>query len=116
MRRIIFYKTSAGDSPVGEFIGSLPSKTRQKIAWVLKIVREMPIVNRQYFKKLTGTKDIWEVRIEFGNDTYRILGFFDQGDLVILTNAFAKKTEKTPMNEIKVAEERKRDYERRKDG
>lgn len=116
MRRIIFYKTASGDSPVEEFIGSLPSKTQQKIAWVLKIVKELPVVNRQFLKKLAGTKDIWEVRIDSGSDTFRILGFFDRGDLVILTNGFAKKTGKTPPKEIKLAEERKSDYERRKDG
>jgi phage-related protein len=116
MRRIFFYKTSGGDSPVEEFIESLPGKVQQKIAWVLKIVRELPVVNRQFLKKLSGTKDIWEIRIDSGSDTFRILGFFDRGDLVILTNGFAKKTEKTPLKEIKLAEERKSDYEERKDG
>ncbi len=36
------------------------------------------------------------------------------GNLVILTNGFAKKTQKTPPEEIELAEKRKKDYLRRK--
>jgi phage-related protein len=76
----------------------------------------MDVVPLQYFKKLAGREDIWEVRAQFGSDDYRLLGFFDGGALVILTNGFAKKTQKTPTQEIELAIRRKRDYlARRKD-
>jgi len=52
------------------------------------------MVPKQYFKNLEGTQDIWEVRADLGNDAFRLLGFWDQGRLIILTNAFAKKTQK----------------------
>ena len=116
MREVIFYKTQKGDRPVESFLRSLNSKQRKKVAWALKLVRETPIVSRQYFKKLVGTDDIWEVRVDFGNDTFRLLGFMDKGNLVILTNGFAKKTEKTPPNEIKIAEQRKKEYESQRNG
>ena len=74
----------------------------------------MPMVPRQYFKKLEGTDDLWEVRANFGGDAYRLLGFWDAGRLIILTNGFAKKTQKTPAREIEIAEQRKRDYFNRK--
>lgn len=74
----------------------------------------MPMVPRQYFKKLEGTVDLWEVRAEFGGDAFRLLGFWDAGNLVILTNGFAKKTQKTPAREMEIAEQRKRDYLDRK--
>lgn len=83
---------------------------------MLKIIRELPFVSKQYFKKLIGTDDIWEVRIDSSSDTFRILGFLEKGNFVILTNAFAKKTEKTPPSEIRLAEQRKKDYESRKNG
>ena len=116
MRQIIYYKTAAGDSPVDDFLRSLTVKQFEKVTWVLKIVREVPLVSRQYFKKLVGTDDIWEVRIDSGSDTFRILGFMEKGNFVVLTNCFAKKTEKTPSNEIRLAGQRKADYERRKNG
>lgn len=96
------------------FLDSLNGKQADKITWVLSLVEDLSFVPKQYFKKLSGTDDIWEVRVEFGNDIFRLLGFFDSGNLVILTNGFAKKTQKTPAKEIVVAEERKRDYLSRK--
>ena len=114
MRKVIFYKTESGDSPVQEFLYSLTVKNRKKIAWVLGAVRDLPFVHRDYFKKLTGTDNIWEVRIVSGNDTFRLLGFMEKGNLVILTNGFVKKTERTPPSEIALAEKRKKDYESRR--
>jgi len=116
MRRIIYYKTSNGASPIDDFLDSLSSKQFEKLAWVLKLVREMPFVPKQYFKKLIGTDDIWEVRIDSGSDTFRILGFLERGNFVVLTNGFAKKAERTPSNEIRIAEERKKDHESRRNG
>ena len=36
--------------------------------------------------------------------------FFDEGDLIVLTNCFLKKTQKTPRKEIKFAERLKNEY------
>lgn len=78
--------------------------------WVLKVVQELPRVPQQYLKKLGGPEDLWEVRAEFGGDAFRLLGFWDAGRLIILTNGFAKKTQKTPEREIALAQQRKRDH------
>src|SRR5690606_28802740 len=114
MREVIHYKTENGDDPIKEFLDSLSGKQAAKVTWVLALVEDLPIIPKQFFKKLVGTDDIWEVRIDLGNDTLRLLGFFDRGNLVVLTNGFMKKTQKTPQNEIKIAEARKRDYLRRR--
>ena len=68
------------------------------------------MVPRQYFKKLVNTDDIWEVRVQLGNNIFRLLSFLDGNELVILTNGFVKKRQKTPLQEIALAEQRKRDY------
>ncbi len=73
------------------------------------------MVPKQYFKELEGTQDIWEVRAALGNDAFRLLGFWDQGQLIILTNAFAKKSQKTPARELTLAEQRRADYLSRKE-
>ncbi|MFZ1977051.1 MAG: type II toxin-antitoxin system RelE/ParE family toxin, partial [Bacteroidota bacterium] len=41
-------------------------------------------------------------------------GFFDDGRLIILTNGFSKKTQKTPVKEIKIAEQRRSEYLQRR--
>lgn len=110
MRTVSFYRLSNGSSPIEEFLDSLSGRQAQKILWVLQLVEELKVIPRQYFKKLVGREDIWEIRIQFGNDIFRMLGFFDGGTLLILTNGFAKKTQKTPPNEIALAVRRKEEY------
>lgn len=110
MREVIFYKTVKGNSPVEEFLDSLTAKQAQKVTWVLQLVETLPLIPKQYFKKLDGTNDIWEVRIDQGGNTFRLLGFFDKGNLVILTNGFTKKSHRTPETEIDIAHQRKAEY------
>lgn len=114
MREIIFYRTDSDKCPIEEFLDSLSGKQAQKVLWVLRLIQELDIVPSQYFKKLVNTDEIWEVRVQVGNNTFRLLGFFDSDNLVILTNGFAKKTQKTPPQEIDLAEQRKKDYLNRK--
>jgi phage-related protein len=114
VRSIVFYRTTTGASPVKEFLDSLNGKQAQKVLWVLRLVEELPTVPKQYFKKLAGTEDIWEVRVQYGSDIFRLLGFFHEGQLIILTNGFIKKSQKTPETEIALAEKRKQDYLRRR--
>jgi len=110
MRTVDFYHFPNGQSPVEEFLDSLTGKQAQKVLWVLQLIEELDVVPRQYYKKLVDSEGIWEVRVQFGNDIFRLLGFFDGGTLLILTNGFAKKTQKTPPHEIALAIRRKNDY------
>jgi phage-related protein len=110
MREIHFYQTETDFCPVEEFLDSLTAKQAQKTAWVMQLIEEIELVPVQYFKKLVNTDDIWEVRVQAGNNIFRILGFLDDERLVVLNHAFQKKTQKTPKKEIKIAEKRKKDY------
>jgi phage-related protein len=110
MRTVNFYRRPNGQSPVEEFLDSLTGKQAQKVLWVLQLIEELESAPRQYYKKLVDSEGLWEVRVQFGNDIFRLLGFFDSGTLLILTNGFAKKTQKTPPQEIALAIRRKKDY------
>ena len=82
----------------------------KKVSWVLRLIREIDHVPANYFKKLVNTDDIWEVKVDVGKDTFRLLGFFCGHDLIILTNSFQKKSQKTPVMEIQLAKKRKKEY------
>ena len=69
----------------------------------------------QYFSKLKNTNDLWEIRVSFGGNIFRILCFFDDGDIVLAAHGFTKKTQKTPAKEIRTAEMRKKEYEEDKE-
>lgn len=93
-----------------EFLDSLPGKVSQKITWVLSIVEELELVPAKFFKKLKGSDGIHECRIDVAGNAYRMLGFFIEGNVIILTNGFIKKTQKTPKEAIELAESRKKDF------
>lgn len=80
----------------------------------LQLPEEHNNVPAKYFKKLVNTDDIWEVRISLGSNIFRLLCFFDGDAVIVLTHAFQKKTQKTPMQAITTAEKRMKDYFRRK--
>ena len=110
MREILFYKTESGKCPVEDFLESLSSKQAQKVTWVLSLIEELPIIPSKYFKKIVSTDDLWEVRVNYSGEIFRLLGFFDGSQLIVLNHAFQKKTQKTPRIAIQVAQKRKQEY------
>ena len=56
MRKIIFFKTASGQSPIEDFLDQLPAKSAQKVAWVLQLVEDLDRVPSKYFKKLVTPK------------------------------------------------------------
>ena len=76
MRETQFYTTASGRCPIREHLNTLPDKTVRKIAWVLRAVRDLERVPVNYLKKLVNTDDIWEIRVDVGRNTFRLLGFF----------------------------------------
>lgn len=104
-REIVFYKNY-----FREFYLAQDGKTRKKIDYVLNLVRMLERIPEQYFKHLEGTSGLYEARIQLASNIYRAFCFFDKGNLVILLNGFQKKTQKTPKNEIELAEKLKKQY------
>ncbi|MCP5103227.1 MAG: type II toxin-antitoxin system RelE/ParE family toxin [bacterium] len=112
-REIILYTTENGDCPVKGFLDSLPGNIFKKVTWVLTLVSELERIPVTYFKKLKNGDDIWECRIQFGSNIYRLFCFFANDSIIVLTHGLIKKTQKTPKNEIKKAIKYKNDYMRR---
>lgn len=110
MRKIEFYRSDNGKCPVEEYLGTLSNKQVEKVFFVLELIETIEFVPRKFFMKLTATDNIWEVRIRYEGNIFRLLGFFDGNDLVILNHGFTKKTQKTAKKEIKKAEQRKKNY------
>ena len=70
----------------------------------------MEKVSEKFLKHIEGTDGLFEIRIEVGSNIYRVFCCFDKGNLVVLFNAFQKKTQKTPKKEIELAEQLKAEY------
>ena len=108
-RTIIFYKDY-----FEEFFEKQREKVKAKIIWTLELIQEVDRIPETYLKHIENTDGLFEIRIQQGSDIFRIFCFFDQGQLIVLTNGFQKKTQKTPKKEIEKALKIKQDYENEK--
>ena len=104
-REIIFYKNY-----FKEFYVAQNEKVRRKIAQTLVWLQTLDRLPVTILKSIEDKKGLYEVRIEFGGDIFRVFCCFDKGSLVILLNGFQKKTQKTPQLEIDKAEKLMKEY------
>ena len=96
MKKIIAYKRYFSD-----FISTLSQEERGKI----KVEDRMP---RHYIKFIRD--GLYEFRVSYGNNEFRIFFIYDGEVIVVLFNAFRKKTQKTPDSEIRKAIRLKEEY------
>jgi len=104
-RKLIFFRTYFRD-----FVDSLPKKVQEKIGAVLFTVTVAPRIPIKFFQHIAGTDGLYEIRVEFESNIYRIFCCFDRGNLVVLFNGFQKKSQKTPKSEIDKALKIKEEY------
>ena len=74
------------------------------------LMMTVDIIPARFLKAIKGYDGLYEIRIEDGGNIYRIFCCFDEGNIVVLFNAFQKKTDKTPTNEIDKAKRIMKDY------
>lgn len=109
VRHLIFYKDY-----FQKFFVKQTKKVRAKIIWTFDLIEEIERVPDTYLKHIEDTEGIYEIRVQSGSNNYRIFCFFDHGKLVVLTNGFQKKSQKTPKKEIEMALNIKLEYENEK--
>lgn len=98
-----------------EFYVSQTDTVRNKINQVLKIIETQRIVPIKFLRFLEGSDGIYEIRVEVGNNIYRIFCCFDKEAVVVLFHGIQKKSQKTPQKEIRRAEAIKKEYFRSKE-
>lgn len=95
-----FRKVIAYENYFEDFLVEQPENIQNKIFKILEAIELLEHIPSSYLKHLTGTDGLYEARIQLGTNIWRIFCFFDEECIVILLNAFQKKTQKTPKNEI----------------
>jgi phage-related protein len=97
-RKIVFH-----ENHFIEFYQKQDEKVKVKIQYVLELIKQVDRVPEKFLKHLTGTDGLYEIRVEYQSNIYRIFCCFDEGKLVILFNGFQKKNQKTPKGELEKA-------------
>jgi phage-related protein len=98
-----------------EFFEGLKPEVKKKFNWTLQLISVLERVPEKYFKHITGSTGLYEIRVEVGSDIYRVFCFFDKRQLIVLVNGFQKKSQKAPKKEIELAEKLKKQYFDEKD-
>ncbi len=74
------------------------------------MIKQVDRVPLKFLAPITGYDGLFEVKVEFESNIYRVFCCFDKGRLVVLFNGFQKKTQKTPKKEIEKAMRLKKEY------
>ena len=98
-----------------EFYSTLDQSVKLKFDWTLKLIATTERIPIKYFKHIEVALGLYEIRVEYNSDIYRVFCFFDKGKLIVVMNGFKKKSQKTPQKEIKLALTIKNQYFYEKD-
>jgi phage-related protein len=104
-RQLIYFRNFFWD-----FFNAQTEKVKDKIDYVLYLIVVADRIPAKFFQQITGTEGLYEIRIEFESNIFRIFCCFDKGNIIVLVNGFQKKTQKTPGNEIERALNIKNEY------
>lgn len=95
-RKIIAYGSYFND-----FLASLTEDVVRKFHYAFSILETQERISTKFVKVIRD--GLYELRIEYNSNIYRVFFIFDEGQIVVLFNGFQKKSQKTPKNEINKA-------------
>ncbi len=103
MRKIIAYKGYYSD-----FMLQLSEQERKKIKRALLLFETEDKIPSHYIKFIRD--GVYEFRVNYGNNEFRIFFIYDGDTIVVLFNCFKKKTQRAPNSEIEKAIKLKNEY------
>ncbi len=84
-----------------EFMQTLNEKIQRKVDYALQLLKTQERLSTKFVKAIK--EGLFELRIEYESNIYRVFFIFDDGQIVVLFNGFQKKTQNTPKQEIEKA-------------
>ena len=100
--KVKFYQDNKGNIPVIEYLEKVGKREKAKILKYIEFLRmNNGYLDEPYSKHIKGK--IRELRVDFSKNKHRIFYFTFIKKTIILLHAFLKKTQKTPIKEIKKA-------------
>lgn len=106
MKKIEFetYKRPNGHDEFSEWIKELPKKDRAKMYRVINDIENFGMLIAQRLKWVKKIdKNLYELRSKVGSNIQRAIYFYVDDTRFVITHGFTKKTDKTPLTQIKHA-------------
>lgn len=112
MYKIILYKNLSGKEVIGDFIDSFSNKIVLKIKSDIRLLEEygLSLLSTSKIKKISGLSNLYELRIKT-NVQIRLFFAFVSSNSFLIIHGFIKKTNKTPLNEIRTAVNRLKEFD-----
>jgi phage-related protein len=107
--KCLYFVTESGRCPVKDFIDSLDLRAKRKFFYEKELLEQYGTALGYPHTKYLGNS-IHELRFEGGEGAVRVLYFFYNGENIIFTNGFVKKTDKTPKQELELAWQRRKKF------
>ena len=108
--QVSFYREESGRIPVQEWLENLPERHQQKCQSAIERLKENGhLLRHPHVHRLPN--GIYELRIRFGTNRYRIFYFWHGGTVAVLTHGVAKKTSAVAPRDLQRALNRKRKFE-----
>ena len=107
---VVFYATAAGAEPVRDWLLGLSREDRRVVGFDIKTAQHGWPLGMPLIRKLEP--GLWEVRSHIADGIARVL-FTVTGDKMVLLQGFVKKSEKTPVTDLKTARQRRADLQER---
>lgn len=89
IREVVYYQDYYLD-----FFNAQKEDVKKKFNWTLQLISTQQRIPEKFFKHLTGSDGIFEIRVEVGSDIFRVFSFFDKGKIVVLEMDFRRKHKK----------------------
>ena len=103
--KILFYQNRSGRSPVEDTIRRLPKSHQARFVDVITGLESYGLgCPRLRFKQLRVK--LWEIKFRAFEASYRVAYVIIEGDSMIWLHVFSKKTQKTPIKDLELAEKR----------
>ena len=112
MYRIILYKNAGGKEIIADFIDSFSLIIIDKIRSDIRLLKEygLLLLSTSKVKKMAGISHLYELRIKTSVHI-RLFFAYVSPDIFIILHGFVKKTNKTPLRELKIAINRKKEFD-----
>jgi len=105
VRTILLYKNY-----FKEFYIDLNEGARKKVNFVLRLIESQIVIPSKFLRTIEGVKGLYEIKIEYMGNIYRVFCYFDKGNIVVLFCGFQKKSNKTPKEQILRAKQILKEY------
>jgi len=87
---------------------TLTVSEKMKVHYILDMLKIQERVSTKFVNHIQD--GLFELRVEYNSNIYRLFFIFDDGQIVVLFNGFQKRTQKTPQKEITKALKIREDY------